>query len=148
MKRAGVLAALALIGCGTGEESARPNAAETSPALEAVHEHMAAFNRHDVEGMVARVARDFVWLSVSGDEVTVEARGRETLAEGMRSYFASLPTVRSEVEENMVSGRFVVVRERATWTSDSGEERTQASLGVYEIDDGLIQRVWYYPAER
>ena len=46
-----------------------------------------------------------------------------------------------------VSGRYVTVRERASWTSKSGEKRSQASLAVYEIRDGLVARVWYYPAE-
>ena len=51
------------------------------------------------------------------------------------------------LEDSLVSGRFVTVRERASWTSESGEERSQASVAVYEIRDGLVARVWYYPAE-
>jgi hypothetical protein len=31
------------------------------------------------------------------------------------------------------------------WTGKSGR-RSQAALGVYEVRDGLVKRVWYYPA--
>jgi hypothetical protein len=141
------LAALVLTGCGASERDAPSEMGAISPVLGIVREHMEAFNRHDVEAMAARVAPDFVWFGVAGEEVTVEARGRAALADGMRSYFAALPSVRSEIEESVVSGSFVAIRERATWTDASGAQRTQASLGIYEIRDGLIQRVWYYPAE-
>lgn len=146
MKQVGVVAALVLVGCAVGEGGSETGA--ISPVLEVVHEQMDAFNRHDVEAMAAQVAPDFVWLSVDGDEVVVEVRGRMALAEGMRSYFSSLPSVRSEVEAAMVSGSFVTIRERAIWADESGVERSQVALGVYEVRDGLIQRVWYYPAER
>ena len=66
---------------------------------------------------------------------------------GMTSYFESTPSARSIIEDSMVSGRYVTVRERASWKTGSGEERSQASVAVYEIRDGLIARVWYYPAE-
>lgn len=144
----GVLASLLLVGCAGGAGGANADFGAISTALQVVEEQLDAFNRHDVEAMAAQVAPDFVWFSVDGDEVRVEVRGRIALAEGMRSYFASLPSVRSEVEGTLVSGAFVTLRERAIWTDESGIERSQAALGVYEVRDGLIQRVWYYPAER
>lgn len=147
MKTIGALAAVILVGCTGGEGDDGSEIGTMSPVLAVVHEQMDAFNRQDVEAMAERVAPDFVWFSVDDDEVRVEARGRAALAEGMRSYFESFPSVRSEAEASVVSGRFAVVRERARWTDESGEERTQVSLGVYEIRNGRIQRVWYYPAE-
>lgn len=142
----GLCAAFLLVACGPGDGNSRPPSAHTSPELDIVREQIDAFNRHDVEAMTARVAPDFVWLAVAGDSVTVEARGRDALAEGMRSYFASLPGARSEVEESVVTGPYVAIRERAIWTDRQGEERSRVSLGVYEVRDGLIRRVWYYPA--
>lgn len=148
MKHVGSWATLLLlVGCGGGEGDARAEVAADPPVLQVVHEQMDAFNRYDVAGMAARVAPDFVWFSVDRDEITEEVRGREALADGMRSYFASLPSVRSEIEEWMVAGNLVTIRERASWTDASGIERSQAALGIYEVRDGLIQRVWYFPAE-
>jgi hypothetical protein len=107
----------------------------------------AAFNRHDVAALAAGVSPDFVWLSVAGEEVSVEARGREELEQGMGAYFAEFPDVSATIEEAATAGPFVAIRERVRWSSEGGE-RSQSALAVYEVRAGLIQRVWYYPAER
>ncbi len=41
--------------------------------------------------------------------------------------------------------RFVTVWERAHWER-GGEPASQSALAVYEIADGHIVRIWYYPA--
>ena len=145
-RRLALFTPLLLAACTSGDEHPQPQSPGTSPELELVRAQVDAFNRHDVEAMIARVAPDFVWLSVAGDSVTVEARGRGALAEGMRGYFASVPSARSEIEASTVAGPFVAIRERASWTDESGRERSQVSLGVWEVRDGLIRRAWYYPA--
>ncbi len=45
----------------------------------------------------------------------------------------------------LLTGPYVAIRERVSWTSKSGR-KSQAALGIYEVRDGLVQRVWYYPA--
>lgn len=62
----------------------------------------------------------------------------------MTSYFRSLPDVRSTIEASFENGPWVTVRERVHWTGASGP-RTQASIAVYEIRDGRVRRVWYFP---
>lgn len=116
-------------------------------ALAVVEAQFQAFNRHDAAALAAGVAPDFVWLSVSGDSVAVEVRGRAEFERGMAAYFAEFPDVRSAMENAVVNGRFVAFRERVRWTGKNGE-RSQSSLAVYEVEDGLIRRVWYYPAVR
>lgn len=86
-------------------------------------------------------------VSVQGTSVSVEASGKDALRQGMASYFRSIPSARSTIEDSMISGRYVVVRERASWKDKNGEERSQAAVAVYEVRDGLVARVWYYPAE-
>ena len=53
----------------------------------------------------------------------------------LESYFKALPSARSELEQVMESGKYVIVRERASWTRD-GKERSQSALAIYEIRDG------------
>jgi outer membrane protein assembly factor BamB len=113
---------------------------------EVVEGLLQAFNDHDVDAMATFVADDVQWLAVQGAEIAVEADGKEALVAGMKGYFASIPKARSEAEGTFVSGRYVTVRERAYWTVD-GEDRSQSSLAVYEVEDGKVLRVWYYPAE-
>ena len=107
-----------------------------------------AFNRHDVEAMTAEVDPAFEWFMVDGEKVTVETRGVDALRDSMRGYFEGLPSARSKVEDVMVSGAYVTLRERASWTSKSGEQKSQSALAVYELREGKLRRAWYFPAER
>ena len=45
-----------------------------------------------------------------------------------------------------MSGGDVTVRERVWWIR-SGEKKSQSSLAVYRISDGLIMNVWYFPVD-
>jgi uncharacterized protein YndB with AHSA1/START domain/ketosteroid isomerase-like protein len=112
-----------------------------------VRAYLQAYNQHDVERMLGFLAPEFVWLSVTGDSVVVEARGVDALRSQMMAYFRRLPSTRSELEEVIALGPWVSARERAHWITASGP-RSQASLSVYEVRDGLIRRVWYYPVAR
>jgi hypothetical protein len=111
-----------------------------------VLEMMKAFTTQDPEAMSATLTDDIGWYSIIGDTLTIQAEGKDALLTGLRSYFESIPSAHSEVEEIFVSGKYVVVRERGYWHED-GLQRTQSSLAVYEIRDGLIARVWYFPPE-
>lgn len=95
--------------------------------------------------MLSLVHPNVQWLSVMGDTVSVQTNGADELAESLLGYFESLPSSRSTVESMMQAGRFVSVWERAHWERD-GESQSQSSLAVYEINDGAITRIWYYPA--
>jgi hypothetical protein len=111
-----------------------------------VERYMAAYNDHDVAAMLELAHAEIQWLSIDGDELRVETEGREALGEAMRSYFESVPSTRSVIEVMMVSGSRVSVRERAEWETSSGT-RSQTALSVYEVADGLIRRVWYFPSD-
>ena len=129
---------------------AEPDVTPGAGPLAVVEALMRAFNDHDVEAMLEQVTEDVELIYVDGGTSAVGATGKQTLGKEMRGYFAALPTVRSKLEGSMVSegSRFVTVRERVTWDPGDGQQRSQASVAVYEIEDGLIARVWYYPAEQ
>lgn len=107
-----------------------------------------AFNRHDADATAALCAEDLRWYSVAGDAVSTDAESRAQLHAWLQGYFAKLPSVRSEVLSLDQAGPFLTVRERASWQDRSGQRVAQQALAVYEIRDGLIRRVWYYPASR
>jgi hypothetical protein len=111
----------------------------------AVKAYVDAYNAHDVEGVLEHLHPEFVWLNVNGDAVLVEARGKTAIQTMLVGYFKSFPTARSEIESISALGPWVSVRERAHWTGKDGP-RSQAALSVYEVRDGLLRRVWYYPS--
>lgn len=122
--------------------------AQTATPEAAVRANAAAFNAQNVEALVATVAEEFAWFNVEGEKTTAETRGREALRSGMTGYFKSLPSAKSEIESLSVNGAFVSVKERAKWKSKGGEDRSQAALAIYEVREGLIKRVWYFPSQK
>ncbi|MEL7486108.1 MAG: nuclear transport factor 2 family protein [Pseudomonadota bacterium] len=154
MKRLSVILAFALaIAACAGETAPEPSARETS-SLETrntagettVETFAAAYNARDIDGMMAQVADDFTWLSVEGDETTIVVSGADSLRSELQTYFQPGSETRSDVEIVKSHGGFVTTLERAYWTVD-GDERSQASFAMYEIDDDRIRRVWYFPAQ-
>ncbi len=144
--------ALLLVAGASGLPAQRPGAssaaaaADTTPAA-VVQAYIRAYNAHDVEATVAFLASDFVWLSIAGDSVAVEARGTDAIRAGLREYFRATPTSRSTLVALSALGPWVTAHERAEWVSASGP-RAQASVSVYEVRGGLLRRVWYYPVVR
>ena len=119
-----------------------------APQLAIVSDYVDAYNARNLDAMLALMHDEVQWLSVEADTVTVFANGKADLAAQMRDYIASPMATTSEVSAGVVDGKFVSVREIARWTNAEGEEREQSALAVYEIEDGLVRRVWYYPATR
>jgi hypothetical protein len=112
-----------------------------------VRDYVSAFNKRAIDTMLSMVSDDIQWLSVEADKITVETQGKARLRESMTAYFKSTPTAQSELEWVQVTASRVAAMERARWQSSAGP-KSQAGLAVYEFRDGLITRVYYYPAEK
>jgi hypothetical protein len=113
----------------------------------AVIELLAAFNAHDVDMMLEACAEDIMWMSVGPDKIVVEASGANALHEGMAAYFKSVPSASSVLRSAVESGPFVVTVEEASWES-GGEKKSQCSAAVYEVKEGKVQNVWYFPSHK
>jgi len=140
MRRLGFIALLILTAC------ADPRAPEHAVPKSIISEHIRAFNAGDVEAMAEMQHPDIEWLSVSGTKLSVEVSGREALSKNMTEYFKSPTKVTGQLRGWSINMPYVSVTETASWTSKDGSETSQSSLTVYELDNNLIRRVWYYPA--
>ncbi len=125
-----------------------------SPAAElpadpsaAVRALIQAYNERDHAEYASMLAEDVRWYSINGNEISVEGEGAAAIAAWTRSYLEeSCTTCRSELLSVARSGRFVATIERASWTGADGSCLTQTSPAVYEVIDGRVRAVWYYPA--
>jgi hypothetical protein len=108
--------------------------------------HVDAFNRGDVEGMAKMQHPNIEWLSVSGNAVSVEVSGRDALSKNMADYFKSPTKVTGTLRDWNINAPYVSVTETASWTAADGTAKSQSSMTVYELENNLIRRVWYYPA--
>jgi hypothetical protein len=136
---------LVFMGIGAGGCATSPPMAQQH--IQLVRDHFAQFNDHDIEGMRQFVTDDVAWYSIEGDELGVSARGVEALVAGLTGYFAALPSVRAEIEHVHAAGSYAVARERVTWLDAEGNEKSQAAYSMYQMVDGKIESVWYFPAE-
>ena len=109
---------------------------ETQATLAAVDRFNEAFNRHDVDAVMAAMTDDCVFESTSppdGDHFDGQASVR-TVWEG---FFASTPTAHFAAEEQFAAGDRCVVRWRYTW-QDNGEERHLRGVDVLRVRDGKL----------
>ena len=120
----------------------------TTPEAIVLRSYLEAGNRLDADAVVALCAGDFAWYNVESDRLAPEVQGRARLHDWLLGYYKNLPSARTEFLSIEQAGPFLTVRERTAWDNPEGQRITQQAIGVYEIRDGLIQRVWYYPAVR
>lgn len=133
---------------GAGQVAAQEVApAKASPAS-IVSAYVDAYNSRDLDAMMALMHDEVEWLAVEGSTVSVFANGKQDLADQMKGYFASPMVTSSTIDRSLTDGQFVAAREIASWTAKDGTQRSQSALAVYQIEDGLVRRVWYYPASR
>jgi hypothetical protein len=123
-------------------------ASEAPSATETVRAFVAAFNARDLEAMLALADDAIEWGSLDGRAITVETSGKEALRASLTGYFASCPSCRAELEWVEPAGSRVAAYERSSWTTAAGVAKSQASLSVYELANGRIARVLYFPVER
>ncbi len=134
----GVLHAVVVLLLAQGSASAQEP--DTTSALVVAEALVDAFNRHDPANMAALVAPDFELFYVDDDGIAELAiQGPDQLRREMVGYFASHPAVQSAITDAVDGPAFVSFREQIVGG--------QSSLAVYEVREGLIKRVWYFPAE-
>ena len=120
-----------------------------SPSDEAhpvISSHGEAFNAGDIEAMSSLQHPDIEWFAVDGSEMRLEIAGRDALAEMLVAYRNSNPTVTGTMSDWSQNGPYIAVTETASWTVKDGANRSQSATSVYEMEEGLIRRVWYFPA--
>lgn len=112
-----------------------------------VENFYSAFNAHDVEKMASFVSDDINVLYINKNTVVQDVKNIDMLKSSMTSYFSSIQSARSEIQNIMISGSYVSVHEKVSWISN-GSVKSQFALGVFEIRNNKICRVWYYPSEK
>ena len=109
---------------------------ETRSTLAAVDRFNEAFNRHDVDAVMAAMTDDCVFESTSppdGDHFDGQASVR-TVWEG---FFAFTPTANFAAEEQFAVGDRCVVRWRYTW-EENGETRHLRGVDILRVRDGKL----------
>lgn len=116
-----------------------------SSGVDVVKQFVTAFNNKNIEAMLLLSDPDISWMSVAGQQVSVEATSKNALKDAMVGYFKSIPSARSELKSISEDGPFVHTIEQAFWQSGS-IEKSQCSMAIYQLEHHKISRVWYFPS--
>ncbi|MDO6445094.1 nuclear transport factor 2 family protein [Colwellia sp. 1_MG-2023] len=120
---------------------------QTPDNVNTVEQFVAAFNAQDSDAMASLVVDDIEWLSIVGNKVIVEVKGKNNLIESMNNYFQSCLTCKSKLSKIVSTKSRVSAVEVASWQGKSGP-MSQSAVSVYEFSEGLITRVYYFQAEK
>ena len=115
-------------------------AASTLAAVEAFNE---AFNRHDVDEIMAHMTDDAVFESTSppaGDRHV----GAAAVRAAWEAFFAASPTAHFDAEDVFAADDRCVVRWVYTWTDPDGSARRIHGVDVLRVRDGLVSEKLAY----
>lgn len=127
--------------------SAAQGAGTPSPQVTVVKQFIVAFNAHDSAAMARLVIDDIEWLSIDGEKISTETKGKDELVKTVDSYFKSCPSCRTRLSDIASTSSRVSAIEIASWQGSKGS-KSQRSISVYEFSGELISRVYYFPAEK
>lgn len=112
----------------------------TSPT-DVVQRQLEAYNRRDLEAFIATYSDDAQLYRMPATEPAI--KGKAQLSEFYATKRFNEPKLHAELLKRIALGNKVIDHERITGLGDDPLE----AVAVYEVDGGLIRRVWfYYPA--
>ncbi|WP_306591200.1 nuclear transport factor 2 family protein [Geothrix sp. 21YS21S-4] len=102
-----------------------------------VQRQIEAFNAHDLEAFLAVFGEKVEATDLPGSQVVPQGKSRlrELYAERLRRN----PQLHASVLERMVSGNFVIQRERISGRTDKPDLE---AVVIYQIEDNAIRRMW------
>lgn len=101
-----------------------------------VQKQIETFNAHDLEGFLALFAED---VEVSEIPATSAPTGKARLRELYAARFQANPDLHASAEAQMVSGDFVIQKEKIK--GRAGKEPLVA-VTIYQVKSGKIVRMW------
>jgi len=134
----------------TAETIAVPVTADKSAAerqVQIIHSYVAAFNAGDTDAMLEMVTDDVQRLTVDGETATKETNSKEELRSAMLDYFNSCSTCKLRLANTFSLGSKVSASEIESFQTRNGPQQ-QKGVSLYEFSGSLIDRIYYFPADK
>ena len=111
---------------------------ETRSTLEAVRRFNEAFNRHDVDGVMAAMSEDCVFENTCPPPDGERHVGLVSVRKIWESFFSSSPDASFTTEDIFAAKDRCVVRWRYDWTSKDGTPGHIRGVDIFRIRDGKV----------
>ncbi len=105
-----------------------------------------AYNQKDLDKMISLTHTKIRWMSVQGENISIETQDQTELKSAMKAYFSKDRKTHSSLSHFSTNGLFVSVLEKAS-RMIKNKVKAQCSHSIYEFEDGLILNVWYHNAQ-
>ncbi len=112
--------------------------AATASTVATVERFNDAFNRHDVDAIMALMTDDCVFESTSPPPDGPRYVGQAAVRAVWESFFRSSPSAQFEAEEQFAAGDRCTVRWRYRWVDADGKEGHVRGVDVFRIRDGKV----------
>jgi ketosteroid isomerase-like protein len=110
---------------------------------EAVERFNDAFNRHDVDAVMAAMTDDCVFENTSPPDGH-RYEGRDQVRGAWEEFFAASPDAHFDGEDVIVADDRCVVQWRYSWTDDDGSRSSLRGVDVLRVRDGLVAEKFAY----
>ena len=107
----------------------------TRAAVERFNE---AFNRHDVDAVMAAMTGDCVFESTSPQPDGERYEGQHAVRAFWEEFFRSSPRARFDTEDMFAAGDRCTVRWLYRWTDSDGKDGHIRGLDVFRVRDGKV----------
>ena len=127
-----------LIASSTVRRSATTQTADTTTTLDVIDRFNEAFNRHDVEGIMALMTNDVVFENTSPRPDGERYDGQESVRGFWEQFFASSPNARFDTEDIFAGGNRCTVRWIYNWIDADGKRGHVRGVDVFRVRDGKV----------
>jgi ketosteroid isomerase-like protein len=110
---------------------------------EAVERFNEAFNRHDVDAVMAAMTDDCVFEDTSPPSGRRHV-GPEQVRAAWEEFFAASPDARFDGEDVIVAGDRCVVQWKYTWTNDDGTSTSLRGVDILRVRDSKVAEKFAY----
>lgn len=114
------------------------NTEMTAATLAAVDRFNAAFNRHDVDAVMAAMTDDCVFENTMPPPDGERVEGQAAVRAVWEAFFRASPHARFEVEERFAAGDRCTIRWRYTWGDADGDAGHVRGVDLFRVRDGKV----------
>ena len=104
----------------------------------------AAFNRHDVAGMMQLMSEDCVYENTSPAPDGTLYSGKEAITQFWQDSFRESPDAHIEIEEIFSFGMRCIMRWKYAWVDANGGKGHVRGADIFKVEDGLICEQFSY----
>ena len=112
--------------------------AQTASTIEVINRFNDAFNRHDVQAVMALMTDDCVFDNTYPAPDGERFEGQAAVRRFWEEFFRSSPDALFKSEEMFAFGDRCVIRWRYEWTTSEGEREHIRGVDVLRVRDGKV----------